>query len=205
MRCPIPFSARFFAGILILFGLGYTTAFGFSFPGQTQQPPQKQSPAPKVHKTYISVNLLDPLMSGRLTIGLDRIIPIRGHYVGLCLQYTSPVNSVMRGLVTQKDNATTFSKEYQFPSSFDAFLCYYLKTQAVNGWYYARLGLSFVRNPGDTETATYLAIGPSARLIFGKNFHLTVGLSTLKFKLQGSRKYGLLILPLYDVAVGINF
>jgi len=157
------------------------------------------------HKNYVAWNPLDMFFSGRFSVGCERIFRLGDRYFGVFAQYTSPMNSVFKGMVTAHQKNVALSDEFQFPSGVDIYLCYHGKGRTRTMRYFPRVGLSFLKNPGMVETATYLAFGPCGRVAFGKNFNVTFGLTTLKIKLWGNRNYNWMQLPLFDFTVGFDF
>jgi hypothetical protein len=191
--------------LLLLFALGFTAEPASAVTDEPQKLPQALPAAASANKSYLSWNPMDLIMSGRLSIGVERIFRIGQRYCGLYLQYTSPMNYVFNGLVTGHDSSVSLSDEFQFPSTLDVYFCYYGMGRARTMRYYPRIGISRICNPGETERGTYLAFGPCGRVAFGKNFHVTFALTTLKIKLWGNRNYNWLQLPLFDFMVGIDF
>lgn len=191
--------------VFLLFAVGLPAAMA-SFPvDESQNPPQAPPAAKMAHKNYFSWNPLDMLFSGRFSIGYERIFRVGDRYFGVFAQYTSPMNSVFNGMVTAHQKSVALSDEFQFPSGVDIYLCYHGKGRTRTMRYFPRVGLSFLKNPDVAETGTYLAFGPCGRFAFGKNFHVTFALTTIKIKLQGSKKYNWMQLPLFDFTVGVDF
>ena len=197
------FCAWTFIALIFAVGLSAATA---AFPvDESQTPPQAPPAAILAHKNYFVWNPLDMLFSGRFSVGGERIFRLGDRYFGVYAQYTSPMNSVFNGMVTAHQKNVALSDEFQFPSGFDVYLCYHGKGRTRTMRYFPRIGLSFLNNPGVSETATYVAFGPCGRFAFGKNFNVTFALTTLKIKLKGSKDYNWLQLPLFDFMVGIDF
>jgi len=198
---------RHFAAAALVF-LSFLGFIGWPAPacaGQASKPPQAPPAAQSAHKTYLSWNPLDLFLSGRLSFGVEHIFRFGNRYFGFYAQYTSPMNSIMNGMVTSGDTADELADEIQFPRSLEFFVNFYGKGRAKALRSYPRIGLSLMKNPAERDSAVYLAIGPCGRLSLGRNFHVTLALTTLKFKLWGGRNYNWLQFPFLNFTVGIDF
>ncbi len=201
LKCRLrPWTTAFF---FVLFG--FSTASASPDAEQAKPLPQAPPAAKTAHKNYLSWNPLDLVLSGRFSVGYEHIFLLGERYYGLYVQFTSPMNSVIGGIVTNRVTTTALSDEFPFPSSFDFYLCLHGRGRSRTMRYFPRIGLSRLRNTGQSEWGTYLAFGPCGRVSFGKNFQVTFALSTLKLKLQGNREYNWMQLPVFDFMVGLEF
>lgn len=205
----MPYSARcrlrLPPAILLFLMIGISAAFAQAPFEDSQVRPQAPPAARMAHKNYISWNPLDLLLSGRLSVGYEHIFRIGERYFGLSAHYTSPMNSVFGGIVTNFQTGQALSDEFTFPTSVDVFLCLHGKGRSRAMRYYPRIGLSSILNPEEKDRCLYLAFGPCGRITFSKSFHVTFALTTLKLKLQQNKGYNWLQLPVFDFSVGIEF
>ena len=109
----------------------------------------------------------------------------------------------LRGIIGSRGHC--LARAYVYPSGIDLYVCYYGSGTARKMRYYPRIGLSVLRAEGESEIGTYVSFGPSGRVLFGKNGHATIALTTLKIKLTGNRRYNIFLLPVFDIMVGFNF
>jgi hypothetical protein len=190
---------------LFLLAFGISSAFAQA-PSEDPQPrPQAPPAARTAHRNYFAWNPMDLFFTGRLTVGFEHIFRIGERYYGLFVQHSSPMNSVFPGMLTVNATPASMADEFTYPESLDVFLCLHGRGRTRAMRYYPRIGLSSILNQGETERGLYLAFGPCGRMSFGKYFHITFGLTTLKIKLRGNSNYNWLQLPLIDFTLGLEF
>jgi len=193
------------AALFLLLLAGFPGPSAPAYAGQASKPPQAPPAALAAHKNYLSWNPFTLVLAGQLSVGYERIFRAGERYFGLYAQYTSPMNSAMKGLITASQTYVVYHDQLQFSETWDFLFSYYGKGRSRAMRYFPRVGLSLIKKPSEDHWAGYLAVGPCVRAALSQNVHLIIALTTLKFKLWGGPHYFFLDYPLFDLAVGINF
>jgi hypothetical protein len=190
---------------LLIFGLGFSTAFA-SFPsGPFSVSPQSTPSSPKMKRNFLSWNFFDLGITGRLIVGYEHVFQIADRSYGLFAQYTSPQNYIFKGLLTTHTADKPTRDMFEFPSGTEFFVHFYGRRGLGAMKSFLRVGLSVLRLVGETKNAVYLPIGLGARTELFGNFHIMLTLSTLKLKITGSRSYNIVLVDPFAVMVEFNF
>jgi len=195
---------RIRTAVVAFFAVGFlSVSNSFPSPPSTDSPEAAPS-SPIAFHNLVSWNFFECAMSGRWMFSGEQVFRIAGRSVGLNALYSSRPNVACKGVLTGYNKGKSSGDAYEFFSGVEFFIHYYGKPQSRGMRYFPRIGLSFVQAPEEEGGATYLSAGPGVRAFYGKNFHLFLSLSTVKFKISGNAKYSPFLMNLFSVMVGFN-